>query len=96
MLLLLFFFSESPLLVIAERMFSKKATFLHVFINCHVSSNVYIMSCRQSSVRTAFLCQRLARRGEVSIEISVPSVIGSTLSIWKKFPRFEGCIAPAV
>lgn len=30
----LFCFSESPLLVIAERMFSKKATFLHVFINC--------------------------------------------------------------
>ena len=42
MLLLLLFlfvclfvlFSESPLLVIAEAMFSKKATFLHVFINC--------------------------------------------------------------
>ena len=30
------------------------------------------------------------------MEISVPSFIGSTLSIWKKFPRFEGCIAPAV
>ena len=31
---LFFLFSESPLLVIAEAMFSKKATFLHVFIKC--------------------------------------------------------------
>ena len=43
--LIFFWFSESPWLVIAEAMFSKKATFLHVFINslsvptcilCHV------------------------------------------------------------
>ena len=40
LLLLLFFvclfflFSESPLLVIAEAMFSKEAAFLLVFINC--------------------------------------------------------------
>ena len=32
--LFFFWFSESPWLVIAEAMFSKKATFLHVFINC--------------------------------------------------------------
>lgn len=30
------------------------------------------------------------------IENQVPSVMGCTLSMWKKFPRFEGCIAPAV
>ena len=43
--LIFFWFSESPWLVIAEAMFSKKATFLHVFMNylsvptcilCHV------------------------------------------------------------
>ena len=31
---LFFLFSESPLLVIAEAMFSKEAAFLLVFINC--------------------------------------------------------------
>ena len=32
--LIFFWFSESPWIVIAEAMFSKKAIFLHVFINC--------------------------------------------------------------
>ena len=53
---LFFLFSESPLLVIAEAMFSKKATFFACIHKMPVSTNVYIMSCIQSSVSMAFLC----------------------------------------
>ena len=52
---LFFLFSESPLLVIAEAMFSKEAAFLLVH-KLPVSTNVFIMSCRQSSVSMTFLC----------------------------------------
>ena len=54
--LIFFWFSESPWLVIAEAMFSKKATFFACIHKLPVSTNVCIMSCIQSSVSMAFLC----------------------------------------